>query len=48
MFGTLSEQYLRDREEIRRTHARGFQVMPATPPLGGFTYDEALGKTCLA
>lgn len=46
MFGTLSEQYLRDREEIRRTHARGFQVMPATPPLGGFTYDEALGKTC--
>lgn len=48
MFGTLSAQYLRDREEIRRTHARGFQVMPATPPLGGFTYDEALGKTCLA
>lgn len=48
MFGTLSAQYLRDREEIRRTHARGFQVMPATPPLKGFTYDEALGKTCLA
>ena len=46
MFGTLSEAYLRDREEVRRTHARGFQVMPATPTLGGFTYDEKLGKAC--
>ena len=46
MFGTLSEQYLEDREEIRRTHDAGFQIMPATPSMGGFTYDEALGKAC--
>ena len=40
MFGTLSEEYIAARQEIRDTHAKGFQVMPATPPLGGFTYDE--------
>ena len=36
MFGTLSEEYKEAREEIRRTHAQGFQVMPATPPIGGY------------
>ena len=46
MFGTLSEEYIAARQEIRDTHAKGFQVMPATPPLGGFTYDEEEGKTC--
>lgn len=46
MFGTLSEEYIAARQEIRDTHAKGFQVMPATPPLGGFTYDEGEGKTC--
>lgn len=44
MFGTLSEEYIAARQEIRDTHAKGFQVMPATPPLGGFTYDEEEGK----
>mgnify|MGYP002552812304 FL=1 len=46
MFGTLSEEYKEAREEIRRTHAQGFQVMPATPPIGGYGYDEKEGKTC--
>ena len=46
MFGTLSEEYIQARQEILDTHAKGFQVMPATPPLGGFSYDEKEGKTC--
>lgn len=36
MFGTLSEEYIQARQEILDTHAKGFQVMPATPLLAGF------------
>ena len=45
MFGTLSDAYIREREEIRRVHAAGFQVMPATPGMGGFTFDPEKNAT---
>ncbi len=45
MFGTLSAQYVNDREEFRRVHAAGFQVMPSTPPLGGFVFDKEANAT---
>ncbi len=40
MFGTLCKHYIEEREEIRRVHAAGFNIMPATPALGGFVYDD--------
>lgn len=46
MFGTLSEEYLAGRKEIIDTHAQGFQVMVATPAMGGYTFDEEKGFTC--
>lgn len=46
MFGRLCPEYLQARQEIRHMHARGFQVMPATPPLGGYTFDAEKGITC--
>ncbi len=45
MFGTLSAQYLRSKEELRKAHAAGFELMVTTPGLGGYRFDEALQKT---
>ena len=42
MFGELSDAYIRSRQEIIDTHAKGFQVMPATPAMGGVGYDAEL------
>ena len=46
MFGTLSDEYIRNRAEVIELHEKGFQVMPATPAMGGFTYDKELGYNC--
>ena len=45
MFGELTEEYKAQRDEIRRVHAAGFNIMPATPPLGGFVYDKEQDAT---
>ena len=40
MFGTLSEKYLRDRDQMKKAHDAGIQIMPSTPGMGGYYYDE--------
>lgn len=45
MFGTISEQYLKEKEEIIAVHDCGFEIMVTTPGLGAYRFDEALGKT---
>lgn len=45
MFGTLSEQYIADKEEITRMHQAGFEVMLSLPGLGGYVYDKDLDAT---
>ena len=45
MHGTLSPRYVEAREQILRIHEAGLKVMPATPPLGGFVYDEKADDT---
>ena len=45
MFGALSAKYIDARDEIRRVHAAGFQVMPATPGMGGFVFDAEKNDT---
>ena len=45
MHGTFSARYLREREEIRKNHAAGFEIMVTTPGLGAYRFDETLGKT---
>lgn len=45
MFGTLSPKYLKCKEEIRRAHEAGMQIMPSTPGMGGYYYDEVKKET---
>ena len=45
MFGELSENYLKAKKQIEENHRYGFQIMPATPGLGAYRYDEKSGKT---
>jgi hypothetical protein len=45
MYGELSEQYLKARKEFERAHKHGMKIMPATPPMGGFTYDKKEKRT---
>ncbi len=45
MFGELDEEYLKRREEIRRAHAAGLQVMVTTPGMGGYRYDPVKKET---
>lgn len=45
MYGELTEQYISDRESIRKAYAQGFKVMPATPSICSFTYDEEAQET---
>ena len=45
MFGTLSEAYLKDREQMIRAHEAGIQIMPSTPGMGGYYYSETDGET---
>ena len=45
MFGTLCEDYLKDREQMKRAHEAGIQIMPSTPGMGGYYYSETDGET---
>ena len=45
MFGTLSEKYLRDRDQMKKAHDAGIQIMPSTPGMGGYYYDEKTKET---
>lgn len=45
MFGTLSEAYQRDKEEIRKAKEAGMLVMPSTPGMGGYFYDPDRDET---
>ncbi|MGF7144286.1 hypothetical protein HNQ56_002717 [Anaerotaenia torta] len=45
MFGTLSEEYYRCREDMEIAHKAGIQIMPSTPGMGGYRYDSKLQKT---
>ena len=45
MCGTLSEKYLRDRDQMKKAHDAGIQIMPSTPGMGGYYYDEKTKET---
>lgn len=45
MFGTLSDDYNLCKKQFMEAHENGMLVMPSTPGMGGFTFDEKLGKT---
>ena len=45
MYGELDEKYIRNREEIRKAHEAGIQVMVTTPGMGGYFYDEEKKET---
>ena len=45
MFGTLSEAYQREKEEIRKAKEAGMLVMPSTPGMGGYFYDPDRDET---
>ena len=45
MFGTLCEDYLKDREQMKWAHEAGIQIMPSTPGMGGYYYSETDGET---
>ena len=45
MFGTFSEKYLRDRDQMKKAHDAGIQIMPSTPGMGGYYYDEKTKET---
>lgn len=46
MFGTLSDEYVLCKQQFIEAHENGMLIMPSTPGMGGFTFDEKLGKTC--
>ena len=46
MFGELTEGYKKVRQSILNASEGGFKVMPSTPGLGGYQFDERQGITC--
>lgn len=45
MFRTLSEKYLQDRDQMKKAHDAGIRIMPSTPGMGGYYYDEKTKET---
>ena len=45
MFGTLTEEYKKERGDIIANHRAGFEIMVTTPGLGAYRFDEELGRT---
>ena len=45
MFGKLSADYIRCREEIEKACRQGMKIMPSTPGMGGYRYDPEKDET---
>ena len=45
MYGTLCTEYLEAKEKFRQAKEHGILVMPSTPGLGSYRYDEKEGRT---